>query len=534
MNGITSLDGVEGISSVQMDLNNGRSIYLSDNPVLISAIALSNTKYPTNSIGIYSSNSQLTCVPQSWPTTDMNGAAITHGICPTTLAPTPSPGDGSGSSDSAAIAIGVLVAILVLVAAAYVCFKRKLFALGSSKHSTNHKPAEAELNGLEMGQLDEVEDSAPSTVLSRTGTYCVVQNVNVALRKAADLDSGTTDEVLIPGQTFEVDRIEVVGIWGTAENGGPQTFLRLVTGGWAFEFHPTNGKQVCELVMDEKLIDEARKRVQSMYTRARKELKYKIAWTNSTIETANATKKYDMLPGLNVYLDQLTDLSLRLKKLEPKTQSGLAQLLGQQSENTSVAEQCMLLQQLEDFLLSVPDEPELTSPQYDRNLTEEFDMGIALSTNVTTVATSNISKYSLGQQAAAGNVAGTVIAIRPGTPGATTGPGKLDIRNCDADASPDIYSSAKYTIGKLTTGRPEQSAHGLGDYMGLDGNDIANILKQGEWAAQVRVLIDHTVHLSYNSLGVLCVLGTLVLAPNHKASRQFVQSSRRMARRQRS
>jgi hypothetical protein len=398
-----------------------------------------------------------------------------------------------------------------------------MFAFGS-KRSTNHKPAEAELNGLEMGQLDEVQESTPSTALAQTGTYRVVQNVNVVLREAADLDSDKTTEALILGQTFEVDRIEVAGIWGTAENGGPQIFLHLVTGGWAFEFHPKNGKRVCELVMDEKVIDEARKRVQSMYTRARNELKHKISWAKSTIQTVNGTKNYDVLPILKVYLDQLEDLSLRLKKLEPKTQSSLSQLFGQQSEITSVAEQRMLLQQLEDFLLSVPNEPVPTSLEYDGNLKEEFDMGIALSTNVTTVATSNISKYSLGQQAAAGKVAGTVVGIRPDTPGATTGPGKLDVRKCDADASSDIYSSAKYTIGKLTTGRPEQSAHGLGDYMGLDGNDIANILKQGEWATQA-----HISATQYTR-----IIRSVCLEPNRKASQQSVQSSRRMARRQRS
>jgi hypothetical protein len=108
-------------------------------------------------------------------------------------------------------------------------------------------------------------------------------------------------------------------------------------------------------------------------------------------------------------------------------------------------------------------------------------MGITSSTTVTTIATSNISKYSLGQQVAAGKVSGTVVTIRPDTPDATTGPGKLDIRTLntgDADAA-DIYSSAKYTVGKLTTGRPEQSAHGLADYMGLDGSSMGNILKQG-------------------------------------------------------
>jgi hypothetical protein len=299
---------------------------------------------------------------------------------------------------------------------------------------------EAALDGLEMGQLDEVKNSmsietSPMVAQSDPCTYRVVQDVKVALREAADIDSDrTTDEALIPGQTFEVDHTKVAGTWGTAEYSGPQTFLHLVSGGWAFEFHPRNGKRVCELVMaiddprNEKAIDEARKRVQSVYTRAKKELKDKISWTKSTIQTANAAKNYDALPGLTRYLDQLNDLPLRLKQLEPKTQSGFAQLFGQKSETTSVAEQCLLLQQLEEFLLSVPGQPEPTS----LNLNEEFDMGITSST----------------------------------------------LNTGDADAA-DIYSSAKYTVGKLTTGLAEQAAHGLADYMGLSGNSIAHILKQG-------------------------------------------------------
>jgi hypothetical protein len=405
--------------------------------------------------------------------------------------------------------------LLVAIAAAVIFYRRKYGHFGFKSPdekrptteigsmTTIYKPPKykeksvTKFDGVQMGQLAEVEDSALNTVSIQTSpmiaqsgpcTYRVVQNVKVALREAADLESvKTTDEPLILGQTFEVDHTEVAGTWGTEENGGPQTFLHLVSGGWAFEFHPRDGTRVCELVIDEKAIHEARK---SMYTRAKKELKDKISWAETTIQTANAAKNYEALPGLRRYLDQLKDLRLRLKQLEPKTQSGLAKLLGQQSEITSVAEQCMLLQQLKEFLLSVPGQPEPTSlqqpelyhaRQVQSNLNEEFDMGITSSTTITTVATSNISKYSLRQQAAVGKVSGTVAAIRPDTPGATTGPGKLDIRTLhtgDADAA-DIYSSAKYTVGKLTTGRPEQSAHGLADYMGLDGNAMAEILKQG-------------------------------------------------------
>jgi serine/threonine protein kinase len=77
----------------------------------------------------------------------------------------------------------------------------------------------------------------------------------------------------------------------------------------------------------------------------------------------------------------------------------------------------------------------------------ESGMGM---TGSTTVATSNISKYSLGHEAAAGKVAGIVIAIRPDTPGATTGPGKLDIRTLntgDADAACETHAVTKRVVG---------------------------------------------------------------------------------------
>jgi hypothetical protein len=87
MNGLVSLDGAEGITSVGVDIY-GHSIVLNNNPILTSAIALTNTEYPANTLQI-DGNTNLTCVPSAWPATDKAGRTISHGSCPTTPAPTP-------------------------------------------------------------------------------------------------------------------------------------------------------------------------------------------------------------------------------------------------------------------------------------------------------------------------------------------------------------------------------------------------------------------------------------------------------------
>jgi hypothetical protein len=89
INGLVSLDGMEGITSVGVD-SWGRSINLHNNPILTSAIALTNTEYPTGTLYI-DGNPILECVPSAWPATDMYSNTIPHGSCPTTLAPTAAP-----------------------------------------------------------------------------------------------------------------------------------------------------------------------------------------------------------------------------------------------------------------------------------------------------------------------------------------------------------------------------------------------------------------------------------------------------------
>jgi hypothetical protein len=94
MNGVVSLDGAEGITSVGVR-SDGRSINLSYNPILTSAIALTNTEYPAGTLYI-SGNTDLECVPSAWPATDKDDRTIPHGSCPTTPTPAPTPASGGG------------------------------------------------------------------------------------------------------------------------------------------------------------------------------------------------------------------------------------------------------------------------------------------------------------------------------------------------------------------------------------------------------------------------------------------------------
>jgi hypothetical protein len=111
MNGLVSLDGAEGITSVGVDTTFGKSIYLVSNPILTSAIALANTEYPagTLKIGI---NPILECVPSAWPATDEYpaGNTITHGSCPIT------PGGGvllTGGIIGAVAVVALLIACAI-------------------------------------------------------------------------------------------------------------------------------------------------------------------------------------------------------------------------------------------------------------------------------------------------------------------------------------------------------------------------------------------------------------------------------------
>jgi hypothetical protein len=76
INGVVSLDGAEGITSAGVNIY-GRSIQLYHNPILTSAIALTNTEYPAGTLHI-GYNPNLECVPSAWPAEDINGHTIPH------------------------------------------------------------------------------------------------------------------------------------------------------------------------------------------------------------------------------------------------------------------------------------------------------------------------------------------------------------------------------------------------------------------------------------------------------------------------
>jgi hypothetical protein len=121
MNGVVSLDGAEGITSVGVS-SVGRSIYLNTNPILTSAIALTNTTYPAGTL-LINNNPDLECVPSAWPATDKDGRTIPHGSCPTTpaptpaqkTAPTPAPTPASGGWGQVPLIVGIVIVALALV-----------------------------------------------------------------------------------------------------------------------------------------------------------------------------------------------------------------------------------------------------------------------------------------------------------------------------------------------------------------------------------------------------------------------------------
>jgi hypothetical protein len=80
MSDLVNLDGAEGITSAGVD-SFGRSLSLSGNPILTSAIAFANTKYPAGTLYI-KGNTNLKCVPSAWPSTDNEGNTIPQGSCP--------------------------------------------------------------------------------------------------------------------------------------------------------------------------------------------------------------------------------------------------------------------------------------------------------------------------------------------------------------------------------------------------------------------------------------------------------------------
>jgi hypothetical protein len=105
-----------------------------------------------------------------------------------------------------------------------------------------------------------MEDAAEDAVLlAPIQTYRVRLGLQLSLRKEPDHESATTGAMLTQGSLFEVDMTQIVR--RARGDGGDQTFLRAINldpymdragrastaGGWVFQYHPTSGKDVCEL-----------------------------------------------------------------------------------------------------------------------------------------------------------------------------------------------------------------------------------------------------------------------------------------------
>jgi len=96
MDSLTTLDGLEGITSITVSPNGqpgycySCAISLGKNPNLISAMALKNATinpYPkdkkvSDMLYIGGNPSKLACVPEKWPVKDMNENTMRHGSCP--------------------------------------------------------------------------------------------------------------------------------------------------------------------------------------------------------------------------------------------------------------------------------------------------------------------------------------------------------------------------------------------------------------------------------------------------------------------
>jgi hypothetical protein len=238
--------------------------------------------------------------------------------------------------------------------------------------------------------------------------YHVIQNVKIEVREEPNMGSAKTGKILALGDTFAVDRTTVIAA-GDGDGDGGQTFLHLTkgpgSGGWAFEFHPKRGTQVCELWSDQQAAAVARKQADAEYSQLKKETKQKIVLTERMIQSAELAKNYTMLPALKLHLDELKGVKGELKELNKPW------------GNANAAEQQAFLQQVQS-IRSIPEMP--------RNSTlgdEPIEFGLLTDSPV---------------------------------------------------ALPD-----KFTAAKLMTGQPQEAAHGIAHYMGLDSQRLGQIISRG-------------------------------------------------------
>jgi hypothetical protein len=281
MDGLLSLDGAEGITSVGEGSGSGAgySIYLYSNPILTSAIALANTAYPTGTLYI-SGNTNLQCVPSAWPATDKSGRTIPHGSCATTPAPTPASGansgggDGNGGGSSVGVVIGVLFGLMAVGLLGFFAYRRKDVKTRRESYHTLHESL-LDNDGLEMGVAQPISHQSSSistasnvsalekresenmeaaihgyavdavaaapviTMLEQVETYRIRLGFQIVVREAPG-SSAKAGCMLLQGSMFDVDQKAPST---TFDN---QMFLHAVGAGWVGQYHPRSGQPICE------------------------------------------------------------------------------------------------------------------------------------------------------------------------------------------------------------------------------------------------------------------------------------------------
>jgi hypothetical protein len=131
--GITSMDGAEGITRIGPTISGSYHIWLVNNPALISAISLANAQIPASSL-VVNTNPKLECVPATWPAVDNAGTKTPHGNCPT-----------SGSTKTG-MTVGIAVAaIAVACGLGFICYRRRRSGGSNSPQGPKEDDIEMEI-----------------------------------------------------------------------------------------------------------------------------------------------------------------------------------------------------------------------------------------------------------------------------------------------------------------------------------------------------------------------------------------------------
>jgi hypothetical protein len=161
--------------------------------------------------------------------------------------------------------------------------------------STAHEPGSGAFSELEMQRVSEQGDTSTKYSLTQdeqrdtiSTKYRLTQDVKIRLREAPDIKSPETGMELQHGDTVTVDEVKVA----VNEDGESQTFLHLATGGWAFEFHPTKGTRLFEVINESQIIAEVQEQTVRIYSEVKTTLKANVTSTESRIQAADAAGNY--------------------------------------------------------------------------------------------------------------------------------------------------------------------------------------------------------------------------------------------------